>query len=748
MKYIISGIMFVDAVLAFEYTVRLVWSRERRGFQNRIFAFLCFSSGIWSAGFSMLYMQTDVRLAYHCRNIAMIGLFGFLIGVQTLVCMISEMEEKWKKLMIAVALLGIPVYFMSIDPDVTVYYLTDIGMSYHFNPGIVSVVYTAYMVVMEIDILLGILYMIFVSKSKRIRKLGKEFLVVETVIIFGMVLNTILPLIGIRAVPGSSMTQFWGLLIIYHGLRVTDRATVNIDNMSEHIYYSLEIPILVYDNQRKLKIMNDTAAAFFGVEEDRRRYQNSGLGELFEIEEKEAFPLEERHRDIDAVCVKNRAYCSLAVNRISDGYGDMLGYIVVVSDLSERMKAMQKLEDATREAEAANKAKSMFLANMSHEIRTPMNAIIGFAELALKMDLEETVREYFEDIKKSSKNLLAVINDILDISKIESGKMELVCSGYYISGLFNDVFLIMSAQAKKKGLAFGIDVDPQIPNKLYGDKVRMRGIFINLLNNAVKYTEKGSVRFSAKVLARQGDLVKLEFKIADTGIGINPEEKERLFESFSQVDYKLHYDVEGSGLGLAIVKGYVQLMDGDISVESVYGEGTVFTVVLDQKVLEAEPMKQSYTEGEDFSKTSSIGNMKVSGVHALVVDDSRINLRVAAATLKHYGLLLDTASGGREAIELCRKNKYRLIFMDQMMPEMDGIAAMKQIRALDPVWYGPGGTCRIIVLTANAVNGVRDQLLAEGFDEYLGKPMNYRRLEQLLTEFLPAENIETEAESS
>lgn len=743
MKYFFAGLMLSGAVLAFYYALQFLWTRERNSLQNRLFALLSLSSGIWSVGFGFLILQKDAEGAYVCRLIGMVGVFGFLIGTQVLVCTISGMEKRWEKLMTAISLTGIPIYFLSVKKDQIIYYPTDIGMSYHFKAGFASTVYTLYTVIVAANILLVILYMIRVSKARKIQDFGKKFFVVEMVVIFGMILDTIFPLLGISAIPGSSVTQFWGLLVIYRSVRIMNRSTVNIDNMSEYIYYSLEMPVLVYDSERKLRIMNDAAASFFGIEGVSRRSGNIELGELFELDEEKAFSFNGRRNDIDAVCVKNQLYCSLAVNSIEDVYGDTMGYIIIVSDLSERMKAVQKLEDAIREAEAANKAKSMFLANMSHEIRTPMNAIMGFSELALKMELDQTVREYLLDIKNSSKNLLAIINDILDISKIESGKMELVCAGYYIVSLFNDVFLIISEQAKKKNLAFHIDVDSRIPNKMYGDKVRIRGILINLLNNAVKYTNEGSITFSAKVRAWQDDTVTLEFRIADTGTGINPDEKERLFESFSQVDYKLHHDVEGSGLGLAIVKGYVQLMDGNISVESTYGKGSVFTVVFDQKVLEAEPLKQSYDKETDFSKKSAIGNMKISGVHALVVDDSRVNLRVAGATLAHYGLLIDTASSGKEAVELCSRNKYQLIFMDQMMPEMDGIEAMRRIRALDSC-YAAGGECKIIVLTANAISGVREKLLADGFDEYLGKPMNYRRLEQLLVEYLPADQITME----
>ena len=434
-------------------------------------------------------------------------------------------------------------------------------------------------------------------------------------------------------------------------------------------------------------------------------------------------------------------FCNLAVSKINDSYGDIIGYIVFVSDLSERKKTMQQLQEAMEETKAANQAKSIFLANMSHEIRTPMNSIIGFSELVLKMDIQPQVREYVEDIKGSSYNLLAIINDILDISKIESGKMELVCGEYYTASLLNDVYLIIDTQVKKKGLRFDLKINPKIPNKLYGDKIRIRGILINLLNNAVKYTKKGSICLEAEIDSVEGDDIALSFRVSDTGIGIRPEEQNKLFESFSQVDRKMNYGVEGSGLGLPIAKGYALLMGGDISVESVYGKGSTFTAVIHQKVLDASPINKEHARENELLEDFSMGTIKISGIRVLLVDDNAVNLKVADRSLRYYGMQVDMAESGMEAIELCRKNNYPLIFMDQMMPQMDGVEAMEIIRKSSG-YYNVGGEAKIIVLTANAIDGAREELIAKGFDGYLEKPMNFKELEKLLVDFLPADCIE------
>lgn len=743
MKYFFSVIMFVNCVVALDFAVRFAWWDEKKYIENRLVSIFCVASALWSGSFAALFLQTDTDKAYICRCVGMIGTFLYLIVAQMLVCNISGIRPFWRRLSNGISYIGILVYFLAIKKSEVVYQLTDEGMTYYFKPGFCNNVYIVYVVIVFIDILSVIVYMLRCAKAKRIQAFGKKFLLVEILIFLGMLFDTVFPLFGFGAIPGSSMTQFYGLLVLYSAVYEINRSRINMVNMSEFIYYSLGTPVLVYDADQRIKIMNDAAFSFLDVNPWVLGVENIPISQLFGLEEEEAFNFPGDRRDMDVVCRRNQLYCNLAMNKIHDHYGDVIGYIITVTDLSERMKTVQRLEEAIKEADSANQAKSTFLANMSHEIRTPMNVIIGFSELILKMDLQQQVREYIEDIKDSSENLLAIINDLLDISKIESGKMELVCTDYYIGSLFKDVFLIINAQAKKKGLVFRMTVDPGIPSKLYGDKIRIRGVLINLLNNAVKYTKQGTVTLEAKAVKQVADIVTLEFKVSDTGVGIKREEQDQLFESFSQVDRKVHYGVEGTGLGLAIVKGYVALMNGDVTVESIYGKGSVFTAVIEQKIIDASPLEKfdgsENREADDFS----IGNMKMPGVRVLVVDDNQINLKVAGSTLGYYQLIVDTASSGKEAIELCRQNRYQMVFMDQMMPQMDGIEAMKQIRRLNS-HYDFGGECKIIVLTANAVSGVREQLVSEGFDEYLGKPMNFKQLERLFAQFLPQEKIQVD----
>lgn len=739
MKYVFSLGLCSAAFLACYLGIRFYLLRGKNHLENRLFTIFAFASAIWGFGFGCIPLQTDTSSAYICRAIGMIGVFLYLSVAQILVCHLSTLPRILTRFINAVSLSGFIIYFFIIQKNQTHYYIGRFGMTYNFRAGFWNTAYTLYSVIVACNILFVVIHIYRHTMITRMRAFCREFMYAEVIIFFGMLFDTVYPLFGMPAVPGSSITQFLGFFVVHHAIAIMDRCRINLSNMSEFIYGSLAMPVLVYDCDRKLQILNSAAHTFFDIPDNTEHPDTIPIEELFDLEDQDIFAFQETQITLDCTCRKNFIYCNLSVSRIHDSYGDTIGYIILVADLSERMKTMQDLEAAIIEAQCANQAKSTFLANMSHEIRTPMNAIMGFSELVLKMDISDDVREYVQDIKCSSQNLLAIINDILDISKIESGKMELVCSEYYTATLLNDVCMIIDTQAKKKGLDFHIHVEKTLPKKLYGDKIRVRGILVNILNNAVKYTREGHVEFDVSICKRTTDTVSLLFRITDTGSGIKQEDIPTLFKSFEQLNQKFHYGVEGSGLGLAIVKGYVDLMGGEISVDSTFGKGSTFIVVLDQKIVDPEPVNLNFS-GSDPADNNSIGNLKVRDTPVLVVDDNQVNLRVAKSSLSYYGFAVDTATNGPDAIGLCREKTYRIVFLDQMMPDMDGVETMRQIRALGGC-YAQGGDSKLIVLTANAISGIRDNLMKDGFDEYLGKPMNFRQLERLIKRFLPPECI-------
>lgn len=414
--------------------------------------------------------------------------------------------------------------------------------------------------------------------------------------------------------------------------------------------------------------------------------------------------------------------------------------------MQEEIRKLQDEIEAMHEelvqAQSANAAKNTFIANISHEIRTPMNAILGFSELLLQMDCSDEVNNYANDIKRASKNLLAIINDLLDISKIESGMLTLQPVNYYTHYLFTDVESVVSVPIMNKGLEFRTHINPELPSQLYGDIVRVRQVLINILNNAVKFTREGYIDLTADFKPAGADHIMLVFTIRDTGIGIRKEDMEVIFDKFRQVDEKANRGIEGTGLGLSISRQLVQLMGGDITVESEYGSGTTFTITLEQKVVDYQKLS-TYVLTQTPDTEEKHLRFYAPSAKILVVDDNAVNLRIFAGLLKHYQIEADTADSGEKAIEMARGKEYDLIYMDHMMPGMDGIEAQKAIRTLSD-HYRDGS---IVAVSAHAIRGIRDKYLEAGFTDYLSKPIEVANLEQSLKACLSEQIIIEEAET-
>ncbi|MCR5719449.1 MAG: response regulator, partial [Lachnospiraceae bacterium] len=389
------------------------------------------------------------------------------------------------------------------------------------------------------------------------------------------------------------------------------------------------------------------------------------------------------------------------------------------------------------EAEKANMVKTDFLANMSHELRTPMNAIIGMSRIALREDMPANVRVHIQDIFNSSNVLLAIVNDLLDFSKIESGSMKLSPSTYQFSSLIHDVVTIIQFRLREKNVEFRQEIDKSIPNMLYGDEVRVKQILINLLGNAVKFTNDGYIKLSIN-WKHVGDSALFTISVADTGQGIRQENLVTIFDRFSRVEMDKYRTQEGTGLGLPITKNLIDLMHGNISVESTYGVGSVFTVTLSQKIINDAPMygtavNRQNKEMEDINSTSAEEKQVrpvFEGARVLAVDDNKMNLKVVKGLLAPYKVTLDLALSGQQALKLARENTYNLVLLDHMMPEMDGVETLWRLRE-DPEFDAP-----VVALTANAMHGVKKQYLDWGFSEYVPKPIKIQSLEEILRRFL------------
>ena len=424
--------------------------------------------------------------------------------------------------------------------------------------------------------------------------------------------------------------------------------------------------------------------------------------------------------------------------------------IAYLINAEERAKESDELRMAKLVAENASRQKSTFLANMSHEIRTPINAIMGMNEMVLRECENDNIRIYSENIQSASRLLLSLVNDVLDFSKIESGKMEIVCDNYYLDVMIHDVVNLIRGKAEQKNLEFYVEVQKEIPNQLFGDELRNRQIIGNLLNNAVKYTQEGSVSLkitydTSEPEDGEQNRIELLIQVSDTGIGIRQEDMGKLFGNFERLDLEKNRNIEGTGLGLAITKKLAEAMGGSVEVTSEYGRGSTFSVRLPQKVVDSTPIGEFEMEAVAETDTQGVYMEKFHAPEAriLVVDDNNMNLMVVKGLLKKTKVQIVTCNNGRECLERMQKEHFHIILLDHMMPGMDGMEVIKRTRTLE------NNMCTstpIIALTANALKGMKEMYLEAGFTDYLSKPVDGEKLEQMVRKYLPEELVHTPEE--
>ena len=417
-----------------------------------------------------------------------------------------------------------------------------------------------------------------------------------------------------------------------------------------------------------------------------------------------------------------------------------LACIIIINVMINRIVRWQnavnrKLKASAEYATNAGKAKSQFLAQMSHEIRTPINAVIGMDEMILREAKDPEILEYASNIQSAGRTLLELINSILDFSKIEEGKMEILPVRYETVQMVDYLVNMIEERATGKGLAFHAEVDEKLPKTLFGDDVRIRQVIVNLLTNAVKYTHEGSVTLRIRGAAVDEENYRLTVSVEDTGIGIKEADMQRLFESFRRLDEVQNRNIEGTGLGISIVQGLLTRMGSKLQVESVYGKGSKFYFTVEQKIIDKTPIG-AYSQETHIDAGVRKEAFHVKNAEILVVDDNEMNLKVAKGLLKLYRVTPDMASGGREALKMAREKRYDIIFLDHMMPGMDGIQTLQKMKEEDLVYDTP-----VVCLTANAIAGVREEYLKQGFADYLSKPIEVKELEAMLEKYLPKEKL-------
>ena len=507
-------------------------------------------------------------------------------------------------------------------------------------------------------------------------------------------------------------------------IMVWNRKDFNLTKTAtDTVLNALHDSVLVMNEEYEVQMYNNSALSLF-----------SDLSFVQRIQDVSGFPINILEGAGLEKFQIGEKYYEGHLQALTDDEGIVRGYTVLIVDVTSAYQHIEQLNEMKEQAEKANHAKSDFLANMSHEIRTPMNAIIGMSELMIEESKDSALHEYACDVKTAGLNLLSIINDILDLSKVEAGKMELVEADYYVQKLVRDTVNLVKVVAEKKGLQMKVSVAQNLPCQLYGDEGRIRQVLINLINNAIKFTQKGYVALSVSGRYIDEEHIQLQLRVKDTGIGMKKEDLPVVFEAFQQVDMKRNRKIEGTGLGLSITKQLVQLMQGEIQVESEYERGTCFTVTITQRVVNKMTIGEM---PEDFEEQKEeIKMFEAKEFRVLVVDDNRMNRKVAMQMLKYYKCQVDEAASGKEAIELVRQNVYDLIFMDHMMPEMDGIETTQILRSqytkqiMETV---------IISLTANVLEGAKTEYLQNGFHDFLPKPFERAQMHEILERWVPEE---------
>ena len=421
---------------------------------------------------------------------------------------------------------------------------------------------------------------------------------------------------------------------------------------------------------------------------------------------------------------------------------DVIGHIMYFMNITEERRKLDEMKKLKEDADQANIAKSDFLARMSHEIRTPINSILGMNEMILRESKSREIRGYAQDVMNAGKSLLSIVNDILDSSKIESGKMQIINAKYDLSSLLNDVINMFSVKAEEKYLKFYVEINPEIPNSLYGDDVRIKQVFVNLLGNAIKYTEKGSVTLLVDGSVNR-DWVTLRVQVKDTGMGIKEEDQKKLCGAFERVDLNRNRNVEGTGLGLNITRNLLQMMNSELQLTSVYGEGSNFHFELLQRICSGEKIGDFRKRMENSRKESKYRvAFCAPEAKVLVVDDNAMNRSVFRNLVKQTKVQVTDVDSGMAALREVEQTRYDLIFLDHMMPEMDGVETFRHMMEME------NNKCKetpIIMLTANAVVGAKEEYLREGFHDFLSKPIEPEKLEKLIQKYLP-ENLLQEAD--
>lgn len=597
------------------------------------------------------------------------------------------------------------------------------GYTLEISPAPMYYVYMAFLLA-EIMTTIGIIISSYCSQRSMPNKGKIHFLMIAAMLSPMLLLSLRI----LKILKGDDPTPL-GILLscIFMSIAVVKYGLFDpVKNAKNYIIDNLKEAVIVTDADHRFLFLNSMADKIITSINKEQGYSTDDKIYAFIQGSQDFFDWKDRNYQVEETVLKD--------NELIQGY---MMTIVDVTKIIEQNHLMKRL---VLQTEDANRAKTNFVSNMSHEIRTPMNSIVGITEILLRSRHSPKEQEYLLNIQSSGRVLLTIINDVLDCSKMEAGKMQLFDEPYDTCSLFHDLRISMENRIGHSGLELIYDIDQDIPCKLKGDMGRIRQVIINLVNNAIKYTEKGSVRFSVHVRQKNTDKVMLYYEVADTGIGIRKEDQKILFDAFQRVEMDRNRYVEGTGLGLTISQNLVNMMGGVIEVESEYGKGSRFFFTIEQTIIDPTPVSAVNYNGQKDNVTEKEAECLFIApeAHILLVDDNELNLVVAKELLKPLRMQIDTAENGLQAVKMVRGSQYDLVLMDHMMPVMDGIEAAKAIRALPEDKYQK---LPIIALTANAMVDARKEFLNAGMNGFVAKPIDFARICNQLKLWLPKDLV-------
>ena len=758
MNLYISLLLFSVSFLVLIQGIQVKWFNNRHSKHNSAYFAMCVSTFIWAGSLAvMMFCPREHSFIY--ANLSVLGAVGFVMFVLVFMLTFYEESQSYKLLRILCPILGVVIWLLRLSNNGYIMVETEYGLFYKDRVCLGN-----YLFYISIFVLCLISIFLLFSHRKH-SKLKRERLCLNLwmtlIIIYSVGVNGLSFYnmgTGVATTPFEGFIACFANISFYFIASYLDMLDLPKAKVDSYITSYLTTPVVFVDYTGKITYYNESFKKFFHLENENVLGEHKFYENIITVKSmEEAITLVQDQELYEgafpAKTLDGKKSLDIRYTVIRDHFGETRCVMNVINDVTEAQKLLVNLEEQTAlaeenrlAAEQANQAKGDFLANMSHEIRTPMNAILGMNEMVMREEISPKAAQYSRDIYSAGQTLLAIINDILDFSKIESGKMEIVPVTYELSSLLNDVLNMVTKKVHDKGLKLVTDVSPDIPHQLYGDEIRIRQIILNLVNNAVKYTDKGTVTIKVECNKQDEKTIDLQIAVIDTGIGIREEDLNKLFNSFQRVDMSANRKIEGTGLGLAITKQLAEQMNGFVRVESTYGQGSTFSVSLPQTVMDNEPIGEFTSTSAGLH--SNIRNDEIAftapDAKILIVDDNKVNLVVAKGLIRETQVQVDTVLSGAEALEMVKQNRYHIILLDHMMPVMDGMETLMRMRELEE---NASRDAAVIALTANAISGSRERYIAAGFEDYLSKPINAQRYKEMILKYLPDDLVHIEEKS-